>query len=82
MSGFDFCNPRNKTAWPPLFPNQNYNVPSPSFHIQVYVSDLCIPKSGLPIFKQPDRQGIYKLLTDTRMKVMGTRPRSFISGNT
>jgi hypothetical protein len=31
-----------------LFPKQNYNVLSPSFHIHVSVSDLRIPTIGLP----------------------------------
>ncbi len=31
-----------------LFPKQNYNVLSPNFHIHVSVSDLCIPRIGLP----------------------------------
>jgi hypothetical protein len=48
-----------------LFPNQNYNVLSPSFHIHVSVSDLCILRIGLPILLQPIL-GIYKLLIDTR----------------
>jgi hypothetical protein len=35
-----------------LFPKQNYNVPSPNFHIHVSVSDLYVPRIGL----QPNRQ--------------------------
>ncbi len=30
-----------------LFPRHNYNVLSPNFHINVSVSDLCIPRIGL-----------------------------------
>ncbi len=39
-----------------LFPKQNYNVLSPNFHIHVSVSDLYIPRIGLPILLQPKRQ--------------------------
>jgi hypothetical protein len=35
---------------------QNYNVLSPNFHIHVSVSDLYIPRIGLPILLQPIRQ--------------------------
>jgi hypothetical protein len=38
-----------------LFPKENYNVLTPKFHIHVSVSDLCIPKIGLPILQQPNR---------------------------
>ncbi len=39
-----------------LFPKQNYNVLSPNFHIHVSVSNLYIPRLGLPILLQPNRQ--------------------------
>ncbi len=32
-----------------LFPKQNYNVLTLNFHIHVFVSDLYIPRIGLPI---------------------------------
>jgi hypothetical protein len=32
-----------------LFPKYNFNVLSPNFHILESVSDLCIPRIGLPI---------------------------------
>jgi hypothetical protein len=35
---------------------QNYNVLSPNFRIHVSVSDLYIPRIGLPILQQPNRQ--------------------------
>ncbi len=38
-----------------LFPEQNYNVLSPNFHIDVSVSNLYIPTIGLPILLQPNR---------------------------
>jgi hypothetical protein len=41
-----------------LFPNQNYNVLSPNFHIHVFVSDLYIPRTSLPILLQPDSRNI------------------------
>jgi hypothetical protein len=52
----------------------------PNFYIHVSVSGLYIPTIGLPILLL----GIFKLLTNTRMLKLGTRPRprSFISGNT
>ncbi len=39
-----------------LFPKQKYNDLSPNFHIHVCVSvsDLCIPRIGLPILLQPN----------------------------
>jgi hypothetical protein len=39
-----------------LFPKQNYNVLSLNFHIYVSVSYLYIPRIGLPIMLQPNRQ--------------------------
>ncbi len=51
-----------------LFPKQNYNDLSPIFHIHVSVSDLIIPRFGLPICcSQIGRPilGLYKSLTDT-----------------
>ncbi len=39
-----------------LFPKQKYNILSPGFHIDVSVSDLYIPRIGLPILLQPNRQ--------------------------
>jgi hypothetical protein len=35
-------------CWASLFSNQNYFVLSPNFHIHVSVSDLYIPRIGLP----------------------------------
>ncbi len=61
-----------------LFQKQNYNVLSPNFHIHVSVSDLYIPRISLPICCLR----IYKLLPDTWMQELRTRPCSFISGNT
>jgi hypothetical protein len=52
MAGSDLCIPRNETARP----KQNYNILSPNFHIHVSVSDLYIPRIGLPILLQPNRQ--------------------------
>jgi hypothetical protein len=51
-----------------LFPKHNYNVLSPNFHIHISVRDLYIPRIGLPILLQPNRQtdpGINKSLTYT-----------------
>ncbi len=39
-----------------LFPKQNFNYLSPSFHIHVSLSDLYIPRIGLPSLLQPNRQ--------------------------
>jgi hypothetical protein len=39
-----------------LYPKQNYKVLAPSFNIYVSVSDLYIPRIGLPILLQPNRQ--------------------------
>ncbi len=39
-----------------LFPKQNNNVLAPNFHIHVSVSDLYIPRIGLRILLQPNRQ--------------------------
>jgi hypothetical protein len=39
-----------------LFPKENYIVLSPNFHIHVSVSDLYIPRIGLPILLQPKKQ--------------------------
>jgi hypothetical protein len=39
-----------------LFTKHNYTVLSPNFHIQVSVSNLYIPRIGLPILLQPNRQ--------------------------
>jgi hypothetical protein len=39
-----------------LFPKQNVNVLSPNFHIHVSVSDIYIPRIGLPILLQPNRE--------------------------
>ncbi len=41
MSGSYLCIPRNETVQLYYSPKQNYNVLSPNFHIQVYVSDEC-----------------------------------------
>jgi hypothetical protein len=68
----------------------------PNSYIHVSVSDLYIPRIGLPIWLQQNRQtdpGKYKLLTNTWMWKLGDKtlwicsgnneaPRSFISGNT
>jgi hypothetical protein len=52
MSGSDLCKPRNETAWPSYFRNRIIMVPSPIFHIHVSVSDLYIPRIGLPILHE------------------------------
>jgi hypothetical protein len=39
-----------------LFPKQNYNVLSPNFLIHVFVSDLYVPRIGLPSLLQRNRQ--------------------------
>ncbi len=66
-----------------LFLKQNYNGLSPNFHFHVYLlaiymfsGSVCLFCCGRLIL------GIYQSLTDTWMKELGTRPRSFISGNT
>ncbi len=48
----------NETAPPCYFPNRiiMFMFMSPNFHIPVYVSDLYIPRIGLPIFLQPNKQ--------------------------
>jgi hypothetical protein len=58
MSVYDLCIPRNETAQPCYFQLyfQNYNALPPNFHIHVSVSDLKIPRIGLPILLQPNRQ--------------------------
>ncbi len=48
--------PRNETGRPCHFPKKIYNVLSPNFHIHVSVSDLYIPRIGLPILLLPNRQ--------------------------
>ncbi len=60
-----------------LFPKQNYNVLSPNFHIHESVSDLYISTIGLP---RTDRGNIQIAHRYMNLK-MGTRQRSFISGN-
>jgi len=60
---------------------------SPNFHIHVSVSNFNIPRIGLPIMLQPNRQtdpgNIYIANRYcTGMQELRTRPRSFISGNT
>ncbi len=39
-----------------LFPKQNYNILSPSFHIHVSMSSWYFPRISLPILLQPNRQ--------------------------
>jgi hypothetical protein len=39
-----------------LFPKQNYNALPPNFHIHVFMTDLYIPRIGLSILLQPNRQ--------------------------
>ncbi len=56
MSGSNLCIHRNETAWPCYFGNRIINVLSPSFQIHVSVSDLYIPRIGLPILMQPNRR--------------------------
>jgi hypothetical protein len=49
------------------------------------VSDLYIPRIGLPIFSSRIGRpilGKYKMLRDTEMYELEMRPRSFFSGNT
>jgi hypothetical protein len=41
---------------PRLFPKLNYIVLAPNFHIHVTLSDLYIPRIGLPILLQTNRQ--------------------------
>ncbi len=53
MFGSDLYIPRNETARPHYFKNR---VMSISFHIHVSMSDLYIPRIGLPILLQPNRQ--------------------------
>jgi hypothetical protein len=68
-----------------LFPRQNFNVLSPNFHTHVSVSDLYIPRIGLPILLQPNRQtGPENVkIADRYMNAgIGMRPHSFISGYT
>ncbi len=53
-----------------VFPDMKMRGIVPNFHIHVYVSDLCIPTIGPPIFLQTNRQTdpentVYKSLTDT-----------------
>ncbi len=57
MSSSDLCIYRNDTAGPRHFQNRiTYKVQSPNSHIHVSVSDLYIPRIGLPILMQPSRQ--------------------------
>ncbi len=71
MSGSNLCFSRTKLLGL-LFLKQNYNVLSPNFDIHISVSDLYIPRIGLPILLQPNRQtdpgNIYKI-THTYMNV-------------
>jgi hypothetical protein len=63
----DLCIPRNETA-----------RPRSQFYIHVSVSDLYIPMIGPPILHDPGNISI----ADRYINVgLGTRPRSFISGN-
>ncbi len=67
-----------------LYPKQNYNALSPNFHIHVSVGDLYISRICLHSLLPTD-PGIYNQLSDTckdSIQKLGTRPRSFISGNT
>jgi hypothetical protein len=51
-----------------IFPEKDYRGLSPNFHIHTSVSDLYIPKIGLPILLEEICRpilGLYKLLTDT-----------------
>ncbi len=48
---FRFMYSQKWTCMASLFLKQNYNVLSPNFHIYVSVSDLYIPRIGLPIFR-------------------------------
>jgi hypothetical protein len=51
-----------------IFPEKEYRGLSPNFHIHASVSDLYIPKIGLPILLEEICRrilGLYKSLTDT-----------------
>jgi hypothetical protein len=68
-----------------IFPEKELRGYSPSSYIHVSVSDLYIPKIGLPILLQDKgglNVGIYRSLTDTKMGKLGLRPRNFFSKNT
>ncbi len=61
-----------------IFPEKEYRGLSPNFHIHASVSDLYIPKIGLPILLEEiciPILGLYKSLTDTWMWKLGLRPR-------
>jgi len=58
----------------------------PNIYIYVSVNYLYIPMIDQPILMQQymcgSIVGIYKSIKDTGMWLLGTRPRSFISGST
>jgi hypothetical protein len=61
-----------------IFPEKKLCGHSPNFHIHMSVSDLYIPEL-LPILLQEicgPILGIYKSFTDTRMCILGLRPRN------
>jgi hypothetical protein len=68
-----------------VFPEMKLRGLVPNFHVCVSVSDLYIPSIGPPILLQKIKGQIvgivYKSRTDIWMWKLGTRPRSFISGN-
>ncbi len=53
---FRFIYPQKRNCAALLFPKQNYIDLSPNFHVHVSVSDLNIPRIGLPILLLPNRQ--------------------------
>ncbi len=56
---------RQNTKSKQIFPEKEYRVLSPNFHIHASVSDSYIPTIGLPILQTDP--GLYKSLTDTWM---------------
>jgi hypothetical protein len=69
----------NINFWFRLMYYQKWNCAS------AFMCDLYIPRTSLPLLIQPNRQtapGIYKVLKDTWMYELGTRPHRFISGKT
>jgi hypothetical protein len=56
MSDSDLCILRNETAQPHYQNRVTYNGLSPNFHIHLSVTDLYIPRIGLPILLEPKKQ--------------------------
>ncbi len=77
MAGSDLCILINETAWPQSFKNRiiMFCLPISTF---IYLWAIFLfPRSVC----QVPMVGIYKSLIDPWMKKLGTRQRSFISGN-